>query len=174
MILNNIYMENVVKHRLKAYLEKNEIKDSDFCRTICVSQGYISGMRKSIQPDKLKSIAINYPSLNIGWLLTGEGDMLNIHIQTDGLLGTDNKSASTNIDFLLNMLNRQEQQLSSQQNAIAEKDKTIAKKEDIIAKKEDIIAERDRTIASQHRTIEALSLKTAAIADDAKIAGAGG
>jgi hypothetical protein len=68
-------METTVKQRLESYLEKNSIKDSDFCRAISVSQGYISGMRKSIQPDKLKSIAINYPSLNIGWLMTGVGNM---------------------------------------------------------------------------------------------------
>jgi phage repressor protein C with HTH and peptisase S24 domain len=68
-------MKNSVKQRLKDYLEKSEVKDSDFCRAIGVSQGYISGMRTSIQPDKLKSIAINYPSLDIGWLLTGEGNM---------------------------------------------------------------------------------------------------
>jgi transcriptional regulator with XRE-family HTH domain len=68
-------MKDSVKQRLKDYLKSKMIKDSDFCRAIGVSQGYISGMRKSIQPDKLISIAINYPSLNIGWLLTGQGNM---------------------------------------------------------------------------------------------------
>ena len=33
-------------------------------------------MRKSIQPDKIKSIAIEFPELNTEWLLTGEGEML--------------------------------------------------------------------------------------------------
>lgn len=67
-------MEDSVKQRLKLYLEESGIKDSDFCRSIEVSSGYISGMRKSIQPDKLKSIAIKYPKMNIGWLMTGVGD----------------------------------------------------------------------------------------------------
>ena len=65
-----------VKVRLKMLLTENRIKESDFCRLLKVSQGYISGMRTSIQPDKLKSIAINFPTWNIGWLLTGEGEML--------------------------------------------------------------------------------------------------
>ena len=33
-------------------------------------------MRVSIQPDRLKSIAICFPELNTGWLITGEGEML--------------------------------------------------------------------------------------------------
>jgi|WetSurMetagenome_2_1015567.scaffolds.fasta_scaffold109652_2 SOS-response transcriptional repressor LexA len=68
-------MENTVKERLVSYLGINKIKHSDFCESIGVSKGFIAGMRKSIQPDKLKSIAINYPFLNIAWLLTGIGEM---------------------------------------------------------------------------------------------------
>lgn len=64
-------MEDGVKERLKSYLKKNKIKAIDFCDSIKVSRGFISGMRESIQPDKLKSIAINYPTLDIGWLMTG-------------------------------------------------------------------------------------------------------
>ena len=33
-------------------------------------------MRVSLQPDKIESIALNYPQLNVDWLLTGEGQML--------------------------------------------------------------------------------------------------
>lgn len=72
-------MEMSVKERLKLFLREEGIKDTDFCRTIGVSTGFISGMRVSIQPDKLKSIAINFPRLDIGWLLTGEGSMLKMN-----------------------------------------------------------------------------------------------
>lgn len=68
-------MKDTVKERIKLFLKVNEIKAVDFCSSIGVSSGFISGMRESIQPDKLKSIAINYPSLNIAWLMTGLGDM---------------------------------------------------------------------------------------------------
>lgn len=70
-------MENSVKERLKLFLKDLNIKGVDFCKSIGVSPGFIAGMRESIQPDKLKSIAILYPSLNIGWLMTGEGEMIN-------------------------------------------------------------------------------------------------
>lgn len=68
-------MEDSVKERLKLYLEHVDIRAVDFCKSIGVSSGFISGMRESIQPDKLKSIAINYPLLDIGWLMTGIGEM---------------------------------------------------------------------------------------------------
>lgn len=68
-------MNTSVKERLKTYLIKNNIKQTEFCKTINVSSGFISGMRESIQPDKLKSIAINYPELDIKWLLTGVGQI---------------------------------------------------------------------------------------------------
>lgn len=69
-------MEDSVKERLKQFLKQSNIKGVDFCQSINVSIGFISGMRESIQPDKLKSIAIKYPRLSIEWLLIGEGSML--------------------------------------------------------------------------------------------------
>lgn len=69
-------MEESVKERLKAFLRSEKIKGGDFCESIGVSSGFISAMRESIQPDKLKSIAINYPTLNIEWLLIGVGKMI--------------------------------------------------------------------------------------------------
>lgn len=48
-----------------------------FSQTIGVSSSYVNNINKSIQPDKVNSIAIHYPDLNTGWLLTGEGYMLN-------------------------------------------------------------------------------------------------
>lgn len=67
-----------VKERLKKYIEHKEISISSFCRAIGVSNAYVSSMNKSIQPDKIESIALSFPDLNTGWLMTGEGDMLNI------------------------------------------------------------------------------------------------
>ena len=41
-----------------------------------LSNGYVSNIRVSIQPDKIEQISKQYPDLNTGWLLTGEGEML--------------------------------------------------------------------------------------------------
>ena len=76
MIINNKSMETTVKERLMKYLYKKDIKSNYFCSKIGVSAAFISSMIKSIQPDKLYSIAVNFPDLNIEWLLTGQGNML--------------------------------------------------------------------------------------------------
>ena len=73
-------MENTVRQRLESFLELKKISKSEFGRLIGVSSAYITSMRKSIQPDKVKSIALNFPELNINWLLTGNGEMLKENI----------------------------------------------------------------------------------------------
>lgn len=65
-----------VKERLTQYLSLKKISKSEFGRAIGVSSAYISSIRKSIQPEKIRAIALNYPDLNTEWLLTGEGEML--------------------------------------------------------------------------------------------------
>lgn len=65
-----------VKERLIQYVKYKRLTNSEFCRRIGVSNAFISSMRRSIQPDKAESIALNFPDLNISWLLTGEGEMI--------------------------------------------------------------------------------------------------
>lgn len=65
-----------VKERLIAYLEYKGINKSEFGRIIGVSNAFITSMRKSIQPDKVKAIKENFTDLNIDWLLYDEGEML--------------------------------------------------------------------------------------------------
>lgn len=60
-----------VKDRLRIILDYHGIKQSDFCKTIGVSNGYISAMRNGISFDKLSLIAKHYPQINIRVLLTG-------------------------------------------------------------------------------------------------------
>ena len=120
-------MEVSVKERLKLFLKKEGIKDVDFCRIIGVSTGFISGMRVSIQPDKLKSIAINFPRLDIGWLLTGEGSMLKNEIKS---------TASTNTMDTAYIYNMYEDYKKLQAEIIAEKERRIKELETKLAKLE--------------------------------------
>lgn len=69
-------MEDSIKFRLIRYLERKKVSKADFGRRIGVSGAYITSMRKSIQPDKLRRIAEEFPDLNRDWLLYGEGEML--------------------------------------------------------------------------------------------------
>lgn len=69
-------MESTVKERLIKYLTEKRISKTEFGRKIGVSNAYVASIRESIAPDKIQSIALNYPDLNIQWLLTGEGPMI--------------------------------------------------------------------------------------------------
>lgn len=70
-------MQQTVKQRLIEYIKFKGISVREFCRTIGVSETYVSSMRTSIQPDKLMSVAEHYPDLNSIWLMTGVGEMIN-------------------------------------------------------------------------------------------------
>lgn len=65
-----------VKERLIKFAKSQERSVRAFEHKAGLGYGYVNSIRVSIQPDKIKSIASNYPSLNIDWLLTGDGKML--------------------------------------------------------------------------------------------------
>lgn len=66
-----------MKQRIKEYLKYKRITQNEFSASIGVSNAYIPSIRNSIQPDKLLRIQALYPDLNIEWLVTGKGAMLN-------------------------------------------------------------------------------------------------
>lgn len=70
-------MQSSIKERLKYYLRVNRITQENFGNAVGVAPTYVSSIRKSIQPDKLARIQQVYPDLNIEWLVTGRGEMLN-------------------------------------------------------------------------------------------------
>lgn len=90
----NEQTNDTVKSRLYTYLSKKNIRVGQFCKSIGVSPSFVSSMRKSIQPDKIKSIALLYPDLNTTWLLTGEGEML-----TNGIEDTNTHKPTYDSDI---------------------------------------------------------------------------
>ena len=68
---------NTVKDRLIAYLSEKKLSKAEFGRRIGASSAFVTSMRKSMQPDKIERLAQEFPDLNIVWLQTGEGEMLN-------------------------------------------------------------------------------------------------
>lgn len=65
-----------VKQRLISFIKYNNIGQKKFARIVGVSDGYVNAIRVSIQPDTVHKIAMQFPELNTGWLLTGQGKML--------------------------------------------------------------------------------------------------
>lgn len=69
-------MLNTVRERLTKYLCDKKISKSEFGRLCGVSNAYVTSLKKTIGSDVLRTIGLNFPDLNIEWLLTGEGQML--------------------------------------------------------------------------------------------------
>lgn len=69
-------MEGTVKERLKDFIKSVGISEREFCRRVGVGSAYIQSIRKSIMPDTLQQITIQFPRLNPLWLMMGEGEML--------------------------------------------------------------------------------------------------
>lgn len=69
-------MNMAVKDRLMKYLEYKELSMRKFSLSCGMSESYVRSIRNSIQPDKMSVISTNYPDLNMGWIMTGEGQML--------------------------------------------------------------------------------------------------
>ena len=69
-----MFMETSVKERLKQFIDTLNISEREFCRRIGVSSSYVMSIKKSIQPDKMQAISIQFPELNPLWLLLGQGE----------------------------------------------------------------------------------------------------
>lgn len=69
-------MEQTVKDRLLYYLKTKRIRPAEFNRTFGVSRAYISSMRKAPGNEMLERISVEYPDLDLEWLMTGEGSMI--------------------------------------------------------------------------------------------------
>lgn len=66
-----------VKERIMKFIEASKISVNSFERNSGLSVGYLRQLRKEPSRTKIQSIILAYPELNIDWLLTGEGEMLN-------------------------------------------------------------------------------------------------
>ena len=65
-----------VKERLIIFLKHENLGQKRFANIIGMSSGYVNAIKESIQPKTIHKIAMHFPHLNTGWLLTGEGEML--------------------------------------------------------------------------------------------------
>lgn len=82
---------DTVKKRLLEYLRANRISQSEFGRIMGVSRSYVSTMREGMSFDKVDKLREKFPSLNLDWLLYGEGDMT---IQDNSIsVGRDNNGS---------------------------------------------------------------------------------
>lgn len=77
-----------VKERMIEFIEFLQIGQKKFADKVGLSNGFVNNIGPSITTTSLNKIAKAYPNLNINWLLTGKGHMMNI---TDIFLGDGEK-----------------------------------------------------------------------------------
>lgn len=65
-----------IKERLICFIKFLKIGQGKFEAQCGLANGYVNNIRRSITPDKLQQIALQFPELNTGWLMTGEGEMI--------------------------------------------------------------------------------------------------
>ncbi len=65
-----------VAERIKAFCQARHITVARFEREAGLSNGYTSQLKSAPGPGKRMQIAAAFPELNVGWLLTGEGEMI--------------------------------------------------------------------------------------------------
>lgn len=75
-------MEATVKDRIKLFLQHLSIGQNNFESKVGWSNGYINNT-KNISADKLKPVINEYPQLNINWLITGKGEMIDHSFRSD-------------------------------------------------------------------------------------------
>lgn len=100
-----------MKERLKEYLKISRITQREFCDTIGVVHSYLSSINKDIPNRKLLKIKEIYPDLNIEWLVTGRGNMLNTPQQAMSVInnGTNSGTMGNNVCVVNN--NRQDNEV---------------------------------------------------------------
>lgn len=118
-----------IKERLIAFIAHLGIGQGKFEKNCGLANAYVANIRKSITPEKLQKISQQYPELNTGWLMTGEGEMLkntsndNIHsvisskdikeddyrgtlvYDIDATCGTDNRDIFSAEDNIIGSVN---------------------------------------------------------------------
>lgn len=73
-----IYSNMQIKERIKIYIKYLGISVREFEKRIGKSNGYVNNIVNTITADVIVSISKEFIDLNVTWLLTGEGEMLNI------------------------------------------------------------------------------------------------
>ena len=61
-----------VKDRLIQFIEYKGINPHSFEKRCGLATSFVANMRNSMQPDKMMSIAQNFPDLNFDWLCSEE------------------------------------------------------------------------------------------------------
>ena len=133
-----------IKERLLLFIAHLGIGQAKFEKKCGLANGYVNNIRKSIMPDKLQKIALQYPELNAGWLMTGEGEMIRSVVNatasqfTNSNVGGTNNSVNVKSESetsrLLTLLEKQQEQTDEHLQIIKRRDEQIDRLISVIEK----------------------------------------
>lgn len=64
------------KDRLKLFVSKMEYGQNSFEKKVGIGVGYLASKSQSITSDTVERVLKHFPDVNLRWLFTGEGEML--------------------------------------------------------------------------------------------------
>ena len=76
--MRNIFLINtkfMIKERIQALIQALGISGREFCKSGGMSDSWDRLIKKTISIDAASNILRTYPSVNINWLILGEGEM---------------------------------------------------------------------------------------------------
>lgn len=130
-----------IKERLISFIAYLGIGQGKFEKECGLANGYVNNIRKSITPEKLQIIALHYPDLNTGWLMTGEGEMLKSGavVGGNGIAVSGNNVKTGSVSVVGGEAAALREKVKMMQALLEEKDKLLEEKERNIADKERMI-----------------------------------
>lgn len=159
--------DSTMKQRMNEFLAYLDMSQCKFEKSVDMSNGWVNKIGDSIREDNLKKISEVYPMLNIAWLKTGVGSMLNQTEPSQQNATKQTQITAESLDFitaggeafssmLVRMMN--EKQIAPY-GLLADKDKEIA--------------ELNREIGKLEALLEVAKKGTARQADNATVADVG-
>lgn len=89
---------SAIKDRIIEFIKSENISKRGFAASIGKSNSYVNNIVSTISADVMQKIQSEYPSLNIDWLLTGEGEMKKEEVHLEK--GTDNTKVGGSLEIL--------------------------------------------------------------------------
>ena len=109
-------MDRLVKERLRTFIASKDMSIRRFEILCGFPNSFVSNIKRSTSPTRLEVIASKFPELNITWLMTGKGEMLNAPQSEPGeRLQTETESAELlqHCEKLLAQLEKQQVQIET-------------------------------------------------------------